>query len=112
MKKYHISKLFNHEGLILENNNLLNSNEINAEEIKSYFKKYGIIVFRGFDFKPKKLTSFTDIFTETYAADARRRSKRYGEKNITNVYFDRGSYKYHGRIKIFAEVLRKNGLIF
>ena len=34
------------------------------------------------------------------------------EKKITNVYFDRGSYKYHGRIKIFAEVLRKNGLIF
>ena len=85
MKKSHISKLFNHEGLILENDNALKSNEINIGEIKSALKKYGIIVFRGFDFKPKKLTSFTDIFTETYAADARRRSKRYGEKNITNV---------------------------
>ena len=85
MKKNHISKLFNHEGLILENNNSLKTNAINIEEIKSSFKKYGIIVFKGFDFEPKKLTHFTDIFTETYAADARRRSKRYGKKNITNV---------------------------
>jgi len=34
------------------------------------------------------------------------------EKNITKVYFDRGIYKYHGRIKIFAETLRKNGMEF
>jgi len=34
------------------------------------------------------------------------------EKNISKVYFDRGAYKYHGRIKIFAEILRKNGLQF
>ena len=34
------------------------------------------------------------------------------EKNISKVYFDRGVYKYHGRIKIFAEILRKNGLQF
>ena len=39
-------------------------------------------------------------------------AKRALEKKITNVYFDRGRYKYHGRIKIFADVLRKNGVIF
>ena len=38
--------------------------------------------------------------------------KKAKEKKITKIYFDRGRYKYHGRIKIFAEVLRKGGLIF
>jgi len=39
-------------------------------------------------------------------------AKRAKDKNINEVYFDRGEYKYHGRIKAFAETLRKNGLKF
>jgi large subunit ribosomal protein L18 len=39
-------------------------------------------------------------------------AKRAKEKNITEVYFDRGNNKYHGRVKAFAETLRKNGLKF
>ena len=39
-------------------------------------------------------------------------AKKAKEKKITKIYFDRGRYKYHGRIKIFAETLRKSGLIF
>ena len=39
-------------------------------------------------------------------------AKKAQEKNITKVYFDRGIYKYHGRVKLFAETLRKNGMEF
>jgi len=37
-------------------------------------------------------------------------AKRALEKKITEVYLDRGRYKYHGRIKSFAETLRKSGI--
>ena len=43
---------------------------------------------------------------------AQKLAKKAQEKNITKIYFDRGSYKYHGRIKIFAETLRENGMKF
>ena len=39
-------------------------------------------------------------------------AKRALEKKISKVYFDRGKYKYHGRVKNFADTLRKNGVIF
>ena len=39
-------------------------------------------------------------------------AKRSLEKGIKSVSFDRGEYKYHGIIKIFAESARNSGLEF
>ena len=43
---------------------------------------------------------------------AEKLAKKAQEKKISKIYFDRGIYKYHGRVKAFAETLRKNGLKF
>ena len=50
--------------------------------------------------------------TELSKIVAEKLAKKANEKKITKIYFDRGNYKYHGRIKIFAETLRKNGMEF
>ena len=50
--------------------------------------------------------------TELSKIVAEKLAKKANEKKITKIYFDRGVYKYHGRIKIFAETLRKNGMEF
>ena len=55
--------------------------------------------------KRKSKTELSTIVAELLASKAK-------EKKISKVYFDRGVYKYHGRVKIFAETLRKNGLEF
>tara|TARA_X000001036_G_scaffold408903_1_gene419544 strand:+ start:582 stop:938 length:357 start_codon:yes stop_codon:yes gene_type:complete len=50
--------------------------------------------------------------TELSKLVAEKLAKKAGEKNIKKIYFDRGQFKYHGRVKIFAETLRKNGMEF
>jgi large subunit ribosomal protein L18 len=34
------------------------------------------------------------------------------EKKVETIIFDRGPFKYHGRVKVFAENLRANGIKF
>tara|TARA_B100001939_G_C16462464_1_gene413617 strand:+ start:62 stop:415 length:354 start_codon:yes stop_codon:yes gene_type:complete len=53
----------------------------------------------------KKKTELSEIVANKIAELAK-------EKNIKKIYFDRSVYKYHGRIKIFADTLRKNGMEF
>ena len=48
--------------------------------------------------------------TELSKIVAEKLAKKAQEKKITKIYFDRGIYKYHGRVKVLAETLRKNGL--
>ena len=53
----------------------------------------------------KNKSELSEVVAESLA-------KKAIEKKITKIYFDRGVYKYHGRVKIFAETLRKNGMEF
>ena len=46
-----------------------------------------------------------EIFGELFSAKAK-------EKGITKIIFDRAGYLYHGRVKVFADSLRKGGMEF
>ena len=50
--------------------------------------------------------------TELSKIVAEKLAKKAQEKKITKIFFDRGIYKYHGRVQVFAETLRKNGMEF
>ena len=50
--------------------------------------------------------------TELSKIVAEKLAKKAQEKKITKIFFDRGVYRYHGRVKVFAETLRENGMEF
>lgn len=52
--------------------------------------------------------------TKTQKAEilGKQLAKLIKEKNIKKVVFDRGGYKYHGRVKALSEGLRSEGLEF
>ena len=57
------------------------------------------------DTKEKKKTGRAELVGTLLA-------KRAVEKGISQVAFDRGGFKYHGRVKALAEAARKGGLKF
>lgn len=88
-----------------------------------------IVVFRSLqniyaqvidDANHTTLVSFSSLNLQEQSGDKKSVAKQVGielgklaiAKEITNVFFDRGSYLYHGRIKALAEGLRKGGLNF
>ena len=60
----------------------------------------------------KDLKSLKKNKSEISSLVAEKLAKKAVDKKITKIYFDRGIYKYHGRVKIFADTLRKNGMKF
>ena len=39
-------------------------------------------------------------------------ASRAKDRGITSVVFDRGGYKYHGRVRALADAAREEGLVF
>lgn len=48
--------------------------------------------------------------TERAAHAAQKVADQLKKKKVTALVFDRGSYKYHGRVKAVAETLREAGI--
>ena len=60
----------------------------------------------------KDIKSMKKNKTDLSTIVAEKLAKKALEKKIKKIYFDRGVYRYHGRVKAFAETLRKNGMEF
>jgi large subunit ribosomal protein L18 len=94
-------------------------------------KKFRISVFRSLtniyaqiidDSAAKTILSFSSLSLNDghKIGDKKAIAKKVGmelgklalEKSITDVFFDRGQYLYHGRVKSLAEGLREAGLNF
>ena len=117
-----MKKLSNIKKRELRNRKKLKSVSTNRYRI-SVFKSLKNISAQIIDDKEKKTLVSASSIEKELKANKKKKSetsafvgeilaKRATEKKITKVYFDRGAYKYHGRIKMFADSLRKNGLEF
>jgi large subunit ribosomal protein L18 len=68
----------------------------------------------------KTLVSFSSLSLSKAKGDKKDIAKKVGlelgklavEKAIKDAFFDRGKYKYHGRVKALADGLREAGLNF
>ena len=100
--------------------NKLKKSNVNRFRLSIYKSAKNISAQIIDDFNSKSLVSASSLIeknkkakkTEISAFVADQLAKNALEKKITKIYFDRGRHRYHGRIKVFAETLRKNGLVF
>tara|TARA_Y100000389_G_scaffold149064_1_gene148301 strand:- start:5887 stop:6246 length:360 start_codon:yes stop_codon:yes gene_type:complete len=62
--------------------------------------------------KEKSFTKEKINKSELAALVGKSLSERAKAKKVKKVYFDRNGFRYHGRVKSFAEASRKGGLEF
>lgn len=62
--------------------------------------------------KSAKKSTLKGNKTEISATIGKELAEKAKEAGIKKVVFDRGGFKYHGRVKALAESLRKGGLEF
>ncbi len=62
--------------------------------------------------EPKTKNKAKGAKTETAALIGEIIAQKAKEAGISKVVFDRGGFKYHGRVKALADGLRKGGLQF
>ena len=66
------------------------------------------------------VASFSSLTLAKVAGDKKEQARQVGlelgkvllQKNLTSVFFDRGHFLYHGRVKALADGLRESGLQF
>ena len=58
------------------------------------------------------LKKFKGTKTEMATEVGKKLGEMAKEKKVTTVVFDRGSYRFHGRVKALAEAVRATGLKF
>lgn len=72
-----------------------------------------LVAASSLDPKLRELSDFKEMSpVEKAASVGKLVAERAQEKEIKQVVFDRGGYKYHGRVKALAEASREAGLEF
>jgi len=87
---------------------IFRSNKHIYVQIIDDFRKITILSGSDTEIKDKKNKTKTQIAFDVGQMIAKK-AKRH---SVKKVVFDRGNYKYHGRVKALAEGARKDGLLF
>lgn len=90
---------------VFRSNKHIYAQVINDEEGKILFQ----VSTLSPEFKEKKLKSSNKEAAFLVGELLAQKAK---EKQVEKVSFDKGGYKYHGRVKALAEGVRKGGVIF
>lgn len=70
----------------------------------------GVTIISVSDYAGKKSKVAKGTKTEKATLNGQTLAKMLKEKGIDTVLFDRGGFKYHGRVKALAESLREAGI--